>query len=918
MNWRWMTALCCVAAAYAGEDRVFDNGFELALPACVQGELGGATLPQPDLAAAELLGCVEIRNDSAARVAELAVGSIPIPAPTNLRDEQLSRLVLIGPGGRIWPASFSVISRWGRPLTDNQAAIRWLGAQLSVDSAEYSSASLALLRMPKAPALTDPGALQVSGAGDLRTIDTGAAEFVFDASRSQPIRQIRLREGTGSPLRTVFDAVNGSKDEGWQITLRQPDGTPIIEASEANPGSLQIDQARWQGGTGGVAITLHLDGHLQTDGLSDHCPGNPEWRRFPFSLSITASRGSADLTFEWQLGNACGSPQSAPDDSLVTLEHASFTLPLARAVESQSQGLALLDDSVLTLAQGTPDLVSLAQSRGGGTPWQRQAELRVAGALSDSRIFYASPALSLHRPLGQSRMLAMVVAPWLRYREPQGLTLESGRLGFALVHSPIPLAKAKSLWFSGRLALLPVTDAATALASAPDLRARSLAALERGLTLRALPETLDAAQILPPLNAEIDHPHGNAYRQYLTRKHGDTVGDEPCVDAPNDVGSQWTCALTYGLALWPDVQFDAQFGFAQFASPADNEGKLNYWDPAHIELMEFLRGGDPRWLWDFANPQSRLMAYSAYYNFGPQRGSNIAGHSFGSGGSGDGLWHRGANGSADYSYNRHQALAYLLRPSLAQRDRFAAAGDAARLRFSDDPGDPTTWSAIGRLNLQYLESLANCAQFVPGAAGSQCDLRLRQVLGKLIDTSLPGGLMCEGKFAPGPDCFVGQLFMLQAWFYPVLERLYLNYGQTFPPLRQQRWRSALSQTPARMLAALPRSGGQIDVNANWPGGLQCQLGGIDFNEVNSCVPADDLENLLQNKPAFLSLLVRAHDYDNSLGLCDAARSLSAALFSGNDPLGFLRSVARGGWWKGAAESGQELVTASVGLTRCAP
>jgi hypothetical protein len=178
--------------------------------------------------------------------------------------------------------------------------------------------------------------------------------------------------------------------------------------------------------------------------------------------------------------------------------------------------------------------------------------------------------------------------------------------------------------------------------------------------------------------------------------------------------------------------------------------------------------------------------------------------------------------------------------------------------------------------------------------------------------------MCELKFAPGPDCFVGQYFMLQAWYYPILERLYLNWGERFPAAQRERWRNALIQTPLRVLAELPRNAGQVDVEALWPNGLACQLAGADFSVVSDCSVIPDPDNLRQNKPAFISMLVRGHAWDPSLGLCTAARQISADLHDGTDPLGNLRDVARGGWWKGAAESGQELITAALGVEQCQP
>ncbi len=865
------------------------------------------------MAGAELVGCFEIRNDGPARRAELAAGSLSVPRGMALVDDELARLVVIGPGGSRWPAQVAVLSRWGRPLADSAAPVRWLHAALSVDQGAGQSATLALLRLPQAPAALP--AIETVDSAERRTVDTGWIEVELDGSFSQPLRRLRVREQLGGPLLDVFQASPGSADEGWRIEIVDATGAPLLLAGEQQAGSMVVDRVRWESGTATVASVLHLDGHVDGPAALSRCGGDPNWPRFPWSLSLRLVADSADLQFDWQFGNACGVPQAAPASDAIHIGNIEFRLPLLRGAANPTPLIAT-DGPVQQGSAGQSH--RLWQRRGSGTPWQRRAELQIGGAVAASAEYYDEPGLGLARPVGNGQLIALAAQPWLRYREPQGLTLAGSHLGFQLVGERIRVGKAKSLWFSGRVAIQSAVPPAELSARAEILHRRNLAALEQPLLLRPLTESLDAAAILPPLTGSIAGPAGNAYRLYLERKQADTIGDEPCLDAANDVGSQWTCARTFGLQLWPDIQFDLQFGFQELPDPASNEGKLNYWDPAHIELVEFLRSGEPRWAHAFALPQARLMAYTAYYNFGARRGSNISGHSFGSGGTGDGLWHRGASGSADYSYNRHQALAYVLQPGVAQRDRFAAAGNAAGLRFIDNAGDNTSWSAIGRLNLQYIESLANCAQFVPGPEGVDCDSRLRQVLGKLIDSSLTAGLMCELKFAPGPDCFVGQYFMLQAWYYPILERLYLNWGESFPPAQRERWRNALIQTPLRVLTELPRSGGQVDVDALWPNGLLCQLSGADFSVVQSCMVIPDPDNLRQNKPALVSLLVRGHAWDPSLGLCSAARQISADLHDGTDPLGNLRDVARGGWWKGAAESGQELVTAALGVEQCQP
>jgi hypothetical protein len=893
---------------------LFADGFEPTLLACVSGTLGGATLPAPDLAGAERLACFDLVSDQPARPearSEIARGSLPIARARALRDAELARLVVIGPGGRRWPAQFEVRSRWGRPLAETTAEIRWLATELAVEMPYAGRATLALLRLPAAPATSDPGALVVQGSGALRSIDTGAAEFTLDATRSQPITRIRVRDA-GGLLHEVFASVPGSTDEGLRALVADAAGQALLEAGEHLPGSIAVTRARWEG-TGPVSALLHLEGHLEGPLPVARCEGIADWPRWPFSMTLRFARGSADIDFDWQLGNSCGSPQGAPAQELVHFDAFEFRLPLARGTSPPDHYYSI-DPTLPALLAGPGVPVSVEQRRGGGTPWMRQAAVVLPGS-TVTREYHPQLLTALERPLGAGGgfLRALGRQPWTRYREPQAMQVEAGRIGFRLIHERIAVGKAKSLWFSGSLKLDLTSSAGSDLI--PAMTAMR-AAQESPLTLRPLPGDLDATGILPPLSGELDGAVGQAYRQYLERKQDDTTGDEPCPGPGGDNASQWLCAQTFGPQLWPDIQFDLQFGYQVNPSPAQNEVRLNYWDPAHIELVEFLRSGEPRWLWAFAIPQSRLMTHTAYYHFGSRRGSNIAGHSFGSGGSGDGLWHRSDSGSADYTYNRHQALAYVLRGGIAERERMAAAGHAAGLRFINDPQDNTTWAAIGRLNLQYLESLANCAQFVPGGEGLDCDSRLRATLEHLIDHSLRSGLMCELLLDAGSQCFVGQFFMLQAWYHPLLERWYRNYAHTFDPARAQAWRRALIDTPMRALAHLPRNGQTIDVNAVWPNGLACTLAGPDFTTVQSCNVVPDPDNLQQNKPAFLSLLARAQDLEPALGLCPQIRAIADALHAGPDPLGPLRAVARGGWWKGAAEAAGELVAAARGYAAC--
>ncbi|MCB1590570.1 MAG: hypothetical protein KDI56_16780, partial [Xanthomonadales bacterium] len=436
------------------------------------------------------------------------------------------------------------------------------------------SATLALLRLPQPP--TALPRIEQIGTGERRTIDTGWIEVELDGAASQPLRRLRIREQAGGPLQEIFQAQSGSADEGWRVRIVDTAGNPLLEAAENLPGSLVVDQVRWESGAATVSSLLHIDGHLEGPTNLSRCNGDADWLRFPWSLSLRLTAGSADLAFDWQLGNACGTPQGPQTADTAEIALAEFRLPLLR----NASGAQVLSASNGALQLGPGPVSSphqLLQRRGGGTPWQRRAELRVNGSVQNSASFYDEPGLGLARPLGSGQLIALLAQPWLRYREPQGLSLQGNHVAFQLVAERIRLGKAKSLWFSGRLALQAGVASGNLGSRGQVLHRANLAGVERPLLLRPLPESLDAAAILPPLAGSIDGPVGVAYRQYLQRKHDDTVGDEPCVDAGNDVGSQWTCAKTFGLQLWPDVQFNLQFGFADNPDPASNEGKLNYW-----------------------------------------------------------------------------------------------------------------------------------------------------------------------------------------------------------------------------------------------------------------------------------------------------------------------------------------------------
>lgn len=915
--WMMLAVLCCgTSRDGVAQVTLFANGFEGGLPACVSGVLSGDALPSPPILDANLVSCVQITNDLTNREVQRANGVMALPHDWNVQESDLQRWWVVDAQGQRRPVQWQVLSRWGRPLSDASAPIRWLRMQMA--AGVESQAVVAVMSQDVSLDPTDSAALRVQSLGAQRfQIDTGAAIFEIDGTQAQPIRSIQLRDDQGG-VDALYVAASAS--DGWQLRVAETDGTPVIDL-QAGLGSLQPQQTRWFGGLGPIAAQVQIDGWLDAP-VGATCGGASGGRRLPYSVALSFVRGQADIDLEVQLGNACGTPQSAPDSDSLLLQEFALTLPLARGSEAVAVPIVTSIGNPRFVAAGASEQHEILQARGSGTPWRREVSYRHNGTVVQSAERFDRPSVGARIDLPSGRTLVASIAhAWMAFREPQSLAVQGGALTLAWVSEPVPVGKAKSLWFRSGLTLQAFDSVFDAINGLTALAYQAHFRLERPLLLRQQVEDLDAAAVMPPLLGNNPSQLWNAYASYVLDKHRATAVERACTDAQNGIGSQWSCAKTYGQQIWPDIQFNEQFGFTENPDPASNEVKLNYWDPVQIELTEFLRGGDPRWAWEFALPQSWLMAYTAYYNFGRWPNatgstSNIAGHSFGSGGTGDGLWHRSASGSADYTYNRHQSLAYVLWPSVAHQDRLAEAGIAAGLRFTNDPQDDTSWAAVGRLNLQYVQSLATCAEFVPGVIGENCDSRLREVLGHLITNSLSAGLICELQLQADASCAMGQYFMLYAWYYPILDRLYLNYRHSLPVAQADLLLRALRETPQRVLASLPRTaGGEVDVDAIWPNVSLCTLGGSAFDTVQNCSVVPDPDNLSQNKPATLSLLTRGRDWSGDPALCMAARQAEQALFS-MDVLGPLRQTLSGGWWKGAVESGQELSTAALGIQRC--
>jgi hypothetical protein len=915
----WMS----LAPSVLAQNLIYANGFEdAAQPACISGPVSGPSIGGIPAGSATTLLCFELREDlGIERTGEAAFGSVPIALETDLRDAQFDRLVVIGPGARQLPAQFRTIARWGAGLADTSAPVRWLQVSLRPDLPANASVTLALQRYAQPLATPDPGALIVAPLGQRFRVDTGLAEFEIDPANASLLVRAALRATAGGPLTTVYQYVAGAAGHGLDVSVSTNAGAPLIAAGNALPGSLVVDSFEWVD-NGPIRAVAYLRGHLESGDNGDRCFGNNSLIAFPFAVTIAMTRGSRLLDYEWQFITACSDASGNNwGDEGVRIDALGWNWRLDTGTPASRQPVTAGSGAVSLRTAGSGDRFVVEQGRGGGMPWVRRAQVRNASQaiVFESAERFDNPLIGV---LGSS-VVASLSAPWLRFREPQGLEVEADRIALRMISQPSLVGEGKGLWFSARLALDPpgAPDPAALLETR---RNQARGALERGLTPRARLEDLNASGVLAPLSGATTRPLGAGYLQYVTQLHDHLVRDVPCTDPEGFVGGQWTCAKTFGSQLWPDIQFETQFSFVENPSPNENFPRHDYWGASNAELTEYMRSGGPKWLWDFALPQVWLQVHTAFLNLGERNGTTRNGFAPDSGGSGDGLWHRNNGGSADYSYNMGYGLGYVLRPSAALRDRFGHMGASAINRLSNNPDDDTTWIAIGRFNVQTLRALMYCAQFVPGAAGTACDSAFRDALDYLATNSLSAGIPCANMLTANPNCFLGQTFMIVALFYPFIDEAHRLYGPTLSPATRAALRRTLIETVRvyRQYGIPSLPNGDPDPAGNWQSGMNCTLAGAGFTSVSNCVSANLPEPFLfaPNKPAATSLWFRSHALDPGDGRCAQGRAIATALFPDptGAPLGPLVDYSRGGWTKASSLDAQNLAHAVSGDAECGP
>ncbi len=902
-------------ASVSAQDLIFADGFESgdfsawsivvgAGPSCVtglpvNGPLAGDLGPAPAISFEEIT-CVEINNDRGfERRHEVAYSGIPIPRDLGLTSTE--GLALIGPLERQLAAQFNVLSRWGSRVDDGSAPIRWLSVNVQPAVAAKDSAVYALRRYDSPPAVVDPFAANIAPAGAFWEVDTGLATFTLDPSNPALFASIAIDpDDDGADRELIYSHSPGA---GPRMVLDSGTVLDTSQAGEVTVDSFEIVE------DGPVKVVVALDGHFSDPGGASLCNAiAPAYERFGFTVVATFARASRDVTLQFQFRNECSDAFTIDwFDDAVRVRQVSWELPMDAGITGPPTVYHGGGGDIGASPSGFSGLTRVEQRKGAGSPWQRRARvMRDASTLETAEAF-EQPFVAVT----DGTFAAAAQMPWMRYREPQALAVDGKTLSLRVISEELMVGEARGIWNFAKLrfAAAPSASRRGGLEGwLQQLRDLGQAETERGLLVRAPLDHFNAGGLYASLGTEQPSALKTYVTQSMEQLHDWTVSN----------GGQWHRAKTFGSQLWPDIQFD-QWNI-DWPTPADNSVTSNYWNPSGAELTEFLRTGDPKWVWDFALPQSWRQSFSAYLNLGDRNHGNRNGFTVAGAGSGEGHWNRdGVNSSDDYNYNYGMQLAYSVRPNAAFRDRFGHAGRTVVDRYDipqsdQDQRDPFTNGVdLGRGPIQHFEHLANCAEFVPGQLGVDCQEKLEEIMLELVDDNLSSGVMCGEDIPTAGPCSTPQQFMMNAHIYHFFHRYHANYGDVLSLLRR-----ALVESPRAFYAwGLPKlsDGVSIDTGADWPGGMDCTLT-ADRQGVVSCAGwVGEDPTFFENKPHTLALLLIAHELDPTIGLCQIARDALDQLAIDDAFGGYLSNDA--GWWKGSAQMVQAMAFAVGGYDVCA-
>lgn len=738
------------------------------------------------------LACLSVHNDLGfARTREVAYSGVPIAEAFDLR--ATDELAVMARDGRRQPAQFEVLARWGGVVDDPSLPIRWLEVAVAAQVPAESSVQLGLVRQAGlATPEDDPLAVTVGEDGNILTIDTGRAQFVLDAETPGLFSRIRLvSEGGGEPV-TAYAGAGGM---GPRLVLS--DG---IDLDSVSDGEIRLDSGLEVIQAGPLKAVIAQRGHFVGDEGATLCHAAPEpYEPYGYTLILTFTRGQRAVEVDLNFRNECGDNFGGPwVDDAITVDRVAFELPLTLAGTISAHHA---HDGELHEITSPAGGVRVEQPLGSyeGDTWSRRAAVSHGAEELWTGEELASPALGL----ADDAFAAIVTMPWMRFREPQALSVSRSTLAFDVISEPVLVAEARGIWARARFDFEVAPSAADLEAAARE----AVASLERGLLVTPSRDTINQSRVVPSLGQDRESTLRDTYLTYINSLHEGTLD------------LQWDNSKTFGSQLWPDVPSNPLF---EAADPSLSFVEMNYWNGSRSELLEYWRSGAVKWAWDWAIPATWLQFHSAYSNTGEQHHGNRNGFALTSGGCGweqacchdpapapewcetegvdnTGHWNRSNQGSDDYTYT-HGDIAYVVRPNAPLLRRFAQGGTTAVERYVEAMEDRGRWvgdRSLERQVVQQLVILANCAEFVPGDTGRACLGRLTEIFQEFARDNLTAGVLCQRdrvdqSYDPstGVDfetanprtCVVPQQFMQNALMLPFLHRLYLNYGSVWGDL----------------------------------------------------------------------------------------------------------------------------------------
>jgi hypothetical protein len=843
--------------------------------------------PDPALT---LVAPLTVRNDTDFDRVEVAYSAIPIPAAAALT--AVAALVVTDATGATVPSQLTPLARWGGTVSDEAAPIAWLEVALPVAVAPRASATFAL-RRASAPPPADPAALTVVEDPAGLTIDTGAAVFRLEHAAPEVITAWTV---AGDPILDPAASDSGP---------RAVDGAGNVLTALPSAQGLTLERS------GPLLVTVHAHGHFSHITSGALACGHP----LAYSARLTFERGGRDALIALDVRNECGDgygPVGPSDDAgefwgrTYAVREVTWRLALAPAVTGRT--VAALD---LGQLRAVADEAVVAQLHGSATAagWRRAAVLE-GGVTTHSDAAFDAPLVAR---LGPSHSVAATL-PWMRFREPQAVGADATGLTLAFVSEPVVIGEAQARWGVGAFRAFGGDvggDAPVAALQGP-LRAR----LERGLLVSTDATTINAAGVRPRLPERATGARLARYRDHIEALHDDSV-------------ASWATAKRYGAA-WPDTHERDPWQVTSDSAERSFAGS-NYWSASASELAEYLRTGEPRWVWDLGYPLELTFLNAVVYNVGTRHpggdvrsGFHAGYHSANTNQRTGELYRRGWN-SDDYLYDQGSDEAYLVRPTGAILEVFEKACQTALSRYPTAATLPegsrdayVSARPISRGTVQHWNMLLYAAMFSRDPDLSQrCEARLHDVVDELLSDNLFAGVACRPETGNASRCDTQQTFMYSA----------LTVG--FLDLYQRHWdgsdraagvRDAIATMADQYyVTMMPKRGDDpdaIDVAGIWAKVLRCSFSGGALDGCVGLAEAFGEPAYAEERLMHLSVLLAGDALAPTPGRCALG---AAALTRAWESPAITHWIDLGiGYWKGASQSMQNTVYGVGAAEACDP